>query len=63
MHRSRTRLTLKGSALLAGAVAPIAASVAQDSTEVTVIDIEQIAVTGTRVPDRSAIATAVPWTW
>jgi len=37
--------------------------VAQDSTEVTVIDIEQIAVTGTRVPDRSAIATAVPWTW
>jgi iron complex outermembrane receptor protein len=60
MHRSRTRLTLKGSALLAGAVAPIAASVAQDSTEVTVIDIEQIVVTGTRVPDRSAIETAVP---
>ena len=36
------------------------AAVAQEASEPTVIDIEQIVVTGTRVADRSAIETAVP---
>ena len=38
----------------------MAAAVAQEASEPTVIDIEQIVVTGTRVPDRSATETAVP---
>jgi iron complex outermembrane receptor protein len=60
MQSTRIRPTLRHAALVAGILGPIATTEAQDATAPTVIDIEQIIVTGTRVPDRSAIETAVP---
>ena len=59
MHERRIRPTLRASALIAGAIAPFAAG-AQNVAAPRVIEIEQIVVTGTRVPDRSATETAVP---
>ena len=60
MHRKSIRATLNRAALVAGAIGPMAAAVAQDASPPTVIEIEQLVVTGTRVADRSAIETAVP---
>jgi iron complex outermembrane receptor protein len=60
MQRKRIRPTLHGAALVAGVIVPTVAAVAQDAAAPTIVDIEQIVVTGTRVPDRSAIETAVP---
>ena len=59
MNRNVIRQTLQGAALAAGALSPLAAAIAQN-TQPQVVDIEQIVVTGTRVPDRSATETAVP---
>ena len=60
MDRKRIPPTLRCAALVAGSIGPMVAAVAQEASEPTVIDIEQLIVTGTRVPDRSAIETAVP---
>ena len=60
MNRNRARPSLTRAALIAGAIGPTAAAVAQNASQPTVVEIEQIVVTGTRVPDRSAIETAVP---
>jgi iron complex outermembrane receptor protein len=60
MQSTKIRPTLHRAALVAGIIVPTVASVAQDAATPTVVDIEQIVVTGTRVPDRSAIETAVP---
>ena len=57
MRERRMPPPLRATALIAGAIAPIAA-LAQNAPQV--IEIEQIVVTGTRVPDRSATETAVP---
>jgi iron complex outermembrane receptor protein len=59
MDRKRLRPTLQRAALVAGVIGPMAV-VAQDAPAPRVIEIEQIVVTGTRVPDRSATETAVP---
>ena len=58
-HRT-IRPTLRRVAVAAGALGPLVSAVAQDATAPRVIDIEQIIVTGSRVPDRSATETAVP---
>ncbi|HVJ31371.1 MAG TPA: TonB-dependent receptor plug domain-containing protein, partial [Gammaproteobacteria bacterium] len=58
MQRKTIRPTLRLAALVA-ALGPVAAA-AQDTAAPRVIEIEQIVVTGTRVPDRSATQTAVP---
>jgi iron complex outermembrane receptor protein len=58
VHRKTIRPTLLNTALVA-ALGPVAAA-AQDTAAPRVIEIEQIVVTGTRVPDRSATETAVP---
>jgi len=60
MQRKRIRPTLRSAALVAGAIGPAVAAVAQDASQPRVVEIEQIVVTGTRVPDRSAVDTAVP---
>ncbi len=60
MDRKRIPPTLRCAALVAGSIGPMVAAVAQETSEPTVIDIEQLIVTGTRVPDRSATETAVP---
>ena len=58
MQRKTIRPTLLNAAIVA-ALAPVAAA-AQEAAAPRVIEIEQIVVTGTRVPDRSATETAVP---
>jgi iron complex outermembrane receptor protein len=58
VQRKKIRPTLRNAALVA-ALGPVAAA-AQDASPPRVIEIEQIVVTGTRVPDRSATETAVP---
>jgi iron complex outermembrane receptor protein len=58
VQRKTIRPRLRNAALVA-ALGPVAAA-AQDTSAPRVIDIEQIVVTGTRVPDRSATETAVP---
>src|SRR6202008_2353464 len=60
MDRKWIRPTLRSAALAVGAIGPVAAAVAQNAAQPTVVEIEQLIVTGTRVPDRSAIETAVP---
>src|SRR5262245_41920235 len=63
MNRKGIRPTLHRAALVAGvagALSPVATAVAQNVAAPRVIEIEQIVVTGTRVPDRSATETAVP---
>ena len=59
MPEKSIRPTLRTTALIAGAIAPFAA-VAQNAAAPKVVEVEQIVVTGTRVPDRSATETAVP---
>jgi iron complex outermembrane receptor protein len=59
VHLRRIRPTLRSAALIAGAIGPVAAF-AQNAPAPRVVEIEQIVVTGTRVPDRSATETAVP---
>jgi iron complex outermembrane recepter protein len=59
VHERRIPPPLRATALIAGSIAPIAA-LAQNAPAPQVIEIEQIVVTGTRVPDRSATETAVP---
>src|SRR6185436_14219155 len=59
MERKRLRPTLQRAAFIAGAIGPVAAF-AQNAPAPKVVEIEQIVVTGTRVPDRSATETAVP---
>jgi iron complex outermembrane receptor protein len=58
VQRKTIRPTLLNAAIVA-ALAPVAAA-AQEAAAPRVIEIEQIVVTGTRVPDRSATETAVP---
>jgi iron complex outermembrane receptor protein len=60
IHRKGVRPSLQRAALAVSALGPIATAVAQEANAPTVVDIEQIIVTGTRVPDRSATETAVP---
>ena len=60
MDRKMIPPTLRCAALVAGSIGPMVAAVAQEASEPTIIDIEQLIVTGTRVPDRSATETAVP---
>ena len=60
MDRKRISPTLRCAALVAGSIGPMVAAVAQEASEPTIIDVEQLIVTGTRVPDRSATETAVP---
>src|SRR5262245_26787331 len=63
MNRKGIRPTLHRAALVAGvagALSPVATAVAQNVAAPKVIEVEQIVVTGTRVPDRSATETAVP---
>ncbi len=60
MARKRIRPTVRNAALVAGAIGPALSAAAQDVSNPRVVDIEQIVVTGTRVPDRSATETAVP---
>ena len=59
MQGKKIRPTLRRAALVAGMFGPIAA-VAQNTSAPKVVEVEQIVVTGTRVPDRSATETAVP---
>src|SRR5690348_15845278 len=59
VHDRRNPPPLRAAALIAGAIAPFAAS-AQNAPAPQVVQIEQIVVTGTRVPDRSSTETAVP---
>ena len=58
MQRKKIRPTLRNAALVAALGS--AAAAAQEAGAPRVIEIEQIVVTGTRVPDRSATETAVP---
>jgi len=60
VHRRTIRPTLRSAALVAGVLSPLAAAVAQNVAAPKVVEVEQIVVTGTRVPDRSATETAVP---
>ena len=59
MERKRLRPTLQRAAFIAGAIGRFAAF-AQNAPVPNIVEIEQIVVTGTRVPDRSATETAVP---
>ena len=56
----RTKNPILHAAATAAAIGPSLCASAQDAAEPPIINIEQIVVTGTRVPDRSAVETAVP---
>ena len=60
MDRKRNRTPLQSAALVVGTLGAMVSAVAQDVSNPRVVEIEQIVVTGTRVPDRSATETAVP---
>jgi iron complex outermembrane recepter protein len=56
----RTKRPILRAAAAAAAIGPMLSAGAQDAAEPPVVEIEQIVVTGTRVPNRSAVETAVP---
>ena len=56
----RTKNAILHVAATAAAIGSSLSAAAQEAAEPVVIDVEQVVVTGTRVPNRSALETAVP---